>query len=178
MRRVMRSVVLGGVLVLAAASSASAQRPFLFLGGGASIPVGDFADFAKTGWIIQGGFGVPVGPSGLSVGGTAFYGSNKHDFPAGTEDKTKIMAGLADLSYNFSPAARVSPYVLGGVGILTRDFEPAVGASESETKFAYSGALGLTIRVGARAGLWLEGRFLGSGDTKLLPLNGGFYIEL
>ena len=52
------SLVSVGLVVLAAAViPATASAQFVYVGGGANIPVGDFKDYAKTGWIAQAGLG-------------------------------------------------------------------------------------------------------------------------
>jgi opacity protein-like surface antigen len=174
MKRLTAAMMIGAVAVLVAASPAHAQ--YVFFGGGASIPMGDFKDFAKTGWMATAGLGADIGDKGLFIEAEGFYGKNKHKAPD-DGDATNIISGLGAVGYSFMPEKSVRPYVLGGVGFLMHQFDPAVGDNETETKFAYSGAVGLSIKAGSKLNLWLEARFLGSSETKILPLMAGVTIN-
>jgi opacity protein-like surface antigen len=168
------SLVSLGVIALAAAViPATASAQFVYVGGGASVPIGDFKDYAKTGWLAQVGLGYMI-PSvnGLMVSAEGFYGSNKHTDVDG--DKTNIIAGMATVGYIFMPDKKVSPYVLGGAGFQSHKFDPATGESETSTKFGYNGGLGLSFTLNPTIGFWVEGRILGSKDSKMIPLQAGF----
>jgi len=164
-----------GLFVLAAvAMPATAKAQYVFLGGGASIPNGDFKDEAKTGWMAQAGVGYDIAAvKGLWVEAEGFYGSNKHKAPD-DGDKTNLFAGIAALGYSFTPDSKVSPYVLAGAGILNHKFVPATGTSESESKFAYSGAVGIGYNASSSVHVWLEGRVLGSKSSRVIPISLGF----
>lgn len=174
MKRLTAAMMAGAVAVLVTASASQAQ--YVFLGGGASIPMGDFKDFAKTGWMAQAGLGADIGDKGLFIEAEGFYGKNKHKAPD-DGDATNIIAGLAAVGYTFMQEKSVRPYVLGGAGFLMHQFDPAVGDNETETKFAYTGAVGLGFRAGAKVNIWLEARFLGTADTKVLPIMAGLTIN-
>lgn len=166
------TIVSLAVLMLAGASVANAQ--YVYVAGGASIPNGDFKDEAKTGWMAQAGFGYDIAKvKGLFVEAEGFYGSNKHKAPE-DGDKTNLFAGIAALGYSFMADKKVSPYVLGGVGILNHKFVPATGTSESESKFAYSGAVGIGYNASSTLHVWLEGRVLGSKSSRVIPVSLGF----
>ena len=173
MRRLTAAMMVGAVAVLVTASASQAQ--YVFLGGGVSIPMSDFKDIAKTGWMATAGLGYDIGTSGLFVEAEGFYGSNKHKAPS-DDDKTNLLVGLGALGYSFMPEKSVRPYVLAGVGFLRHQFDPATGDNESSTDFAYSGAVGLSFKAGAKLNLWLEARYLG-GDPKLLPILAGLTIN-
>ena len=87
MKRLGSALLAGAVAVLVSAAPAGAQ--YIFLGGGATLPMGDYKDFAKTGWIATAGVGFDVGSRGLWVEGQGYYGSNKHD--DGSGDKTDLL---------------------------------------------------------------------------------------
>ena len=158
------------ILMVAGVSAANAQ--YVFVGGGASIPNGDFKDEAKTGWMAQAGVGFDIAKvKGLWVEAEGFYGSNKHK---GEDAKTNLFAGIAALGYSFMADKKVSPYVVGGVGILNHKFVPATGTSESESKFAYSGGVGIGYNASSSVHIWLEGRVLGSKSSRVIPISLGF----
>jgi len=163
-----------GLFVLAAAViPASASAQFVYVGGGANIPVSDFKDYAKTGWMAQAGIGYMI-PSvkGLMVSAEGFYGSNKHTDVTG--DKTNLLSGMVTLGYELMPDKKVSPYILGGAGFQSHKFVPATGASETSTKFGYNGGAGILFSINQTVGFWIEGRFLGSKDSKMIPVMAGF----
>jgi opacity protein-like surface antigen len=170
MKRLCGSIVVGALVALAAATPAQAQSKFVFFGGGVSLPMSDFKDVAKTGWIAQVGIGTDIGSKGLWADLEGFFGSNKHD--DGSGDKTNPIGGLAVLGYSFSTTAKVSPYVLGGLGFLRHRYVPAVGDAESSTNFAYTGGVGLGFRFSPTALFYVEGRYMG-GDTQFLPIMAG-----
>lgn len=175
MKRLTAAMMVGAVAVLVTASVSQAQA-YVFFGGGASIPAGDFKDFAKTGWMAQAGIGVDIGDKGLFVEAEGFYGSNKHKAPA-VDEKTNLFAGLGAVGYSFMPEKKVHPYILGGAGFMRHQFDPGAGASVSETKFAYTGAAGISFQAGSKLNIWVEGRFLGTSDTKVIPIMAGLTIN-
>jgi opacity protein-like surface antigen len=177
MKRLCGSIVVGALVALATATPAEAQKPFFFFGGGASLPMSDFKDVnnASTGWIAQAGIGMDIGTKGLWADLEGFYGSNKVD--NGSGDKYDTIGGLGVLGYSFSTTAKVSPYVLGGLGFLRNRFNPSVGDEESSTNFAYTGGAGLGFRFSPRALFYVEGRYVG-GDTQFLPIMAGFSFSL
>lgn len=154
-------------------SVSSAQ--YVFAGGGAQIPIGDFKDAgAKTGWTATAGFGFDIGPRGLFVEAEGFYGSHKFE---GTGDKVNTITGLGAIGYSFMPDKKVTPYVLAGAGILAAQSKPETGGSHTETEFAYTGAAGLSFTLSERLNLWVEGRLLGTKDAKMIPVTAGFTLN-
>lgn len=180
MRRFAVPMVLGALAMTAVSSRAEAQA-YIFFGGGASVPVGDFADYAKTGWLLQGGLGIDLGSKGAFLEGEAFFGSNKHENTPGFDEKTNILAFMGALGYSFGgDNAKVSPYVLAGAGIVGHQFksDPDQAGEGTETKFGYTGAVGLNFRLNAKARFWIEGRYIGSSGTAVIPLMAGVTIDL
>lgn len=181
MRRSAGLMMLGGLAAVVVSSSAQGQaKPYVFLGGGASIPTGHFksSDGAKTGWIATGGIGADVGKKGLWIEAEGYYGSNKHTAPP-AGDKTNIIVGIAALGYSFAPDKKATPYVTAGVGALVHQFRSSSVPADngSETKFAYTGALGLVVQLGPKASFWVEGRLLATKAAKVVPIQAGFTIH-
>jgi len=174
-----RYVAAAIAFVLAAVSvatpAAAQNRPFYFLGAGATLPTGEYGDYAKTGWMVDGGAGMPVGTDGrLWFGADAMYGSNKHDDDTG--DKTNLYGAFGNVGYQFMQAAP-SPYIYGAAGLLVHHYSPGDSGfdSESETKFAWGGGAGYVIPIGS-ASLWAEARYVARADTKFIPIMVGVTI--
>jgi opacity protein-like surface antigen len=178
MKRTLGSMALGAFVVGLVASPAVAQRPYIFGGGGATAPAGDFNTYAKTGWTANGGVGMDLALKGAWIEAEGFYGSNKHS--AVTGDKTNVIAGFGAIGYSFMPDKKLSPYVLGGAGIRAHQFrsEGSPLTNESSTNFAYTGAAGLSYTLSPMVGFWLEGRWIGSEGTNLMPLVAGVTLHL
>ena len=178
MKRLGSALLAGAVAVLVSAAPAGAQ--YIFLGGGATIPVSDYKDFAKTGWIATGGVGFDIGSRGLWVELQGYYGSNKHEGTSG--DKTDLLSGMGALGYTFSPEAKVTPWVMAGVGFLSHKFKPGSGGSSSSTSFAYEAGAGLAFMASSRLHIWTGGQFTsGTGDnsgTKFISLLLGVSIGI
>ncbi len=177
MKRGSKLVLIGLAGVLAAASTANAQ--YVFLGGGASLPMSDFKEFAKMGWIAQGGVGVDVGDKGLWVEAEAWYGSNKHKAPDDA-DKTNLLAVMGGVGYSFTPDKKLSPYVVGSAGMLQHKYVPGTGTSESEWNFAWAAGAGFGYKLSPKATFWVEGRFMdggGEGSNFFIPITAGVTIN-
>jgi len=176
MKRMTGALALGVVAVLLAATPAKAQ--YVFLGGGVTKPIGDFNDYAKTGWMAQGGLGFDIGDKGLWAELEGYYGSNKHSDVTG--DKTNLIIGMAALGYSFMPGKNVSPYITGGLGVQAHQFksESVPAANGTDTNLGYTGAFGVGFNNQAKVHLWIEGRFLGSKDSKVLAAFAGLTIQV
>jgi len=159
-----------------AASPAAAQtRASFMLGGGLTVPLGDFGDAAKLGWHGLGGveFGFPTLPVGIRVDG--IYGQHKFENNPFTDGKFKLFGANADVVWH-SKTPGVQFYVLGGPGIYNVKADPDVGSGTDETKFALNGGAG--IRFGtSMARFFAEGRyvnvFTSGSDAHFIPLTVG-----
>ena len=162
------AAVLAGVFAVLAASTAQAQ--YVFFGGGLNLPMSDFKDGAKTGWIAQGGLGFNVGKA-LWIEGEGWYGSNKSKVTGGA--KTDLWAALAAVGYDLMPGKKLTPYILGGAGLL--------GIKHGETKLGYTAAVGLGYQATSKVIVFFEGRWLaGTGDNsgaKMVPITAGLSIH-
>lgn len=171
MKRLTAALTLGAVAALVAVSQAQAQAsPYIFAGGGVNIPVSDFKDGFKTGWIATAGIGADVGSKGLFVEAEGWYGSNKSKITG--VPKLDLWSALGALGYNFMPDKNWSPYLLGGAGVLH--------VKGGDTKFAYSGALGAGFKAGSMVRIFVEGRWLastGSTSIKMIPVTAGVVIN-
>jgi opacity protein-like surface antigen len=142
---------------LAAQKADVKARGYFGVGGGLAIPVGDYADLAKTGWVgdLFGGF---TTKSGI-LGGRADIMWAQNGFDA-LEGHERLLGANADLV--ITPGhrpANVHPYFLAGIGVYNGK-STASGASGSDTKFAINGGAGVQVHTGHRMDLFLEGRFI------------------
>jgi opacity protein-like surface antigen len=148
------------------ASTAHAQTPVTFgVGGGVSVPLGDFSDASKLGF--QGTALVQFAPANLPVGfrvdGT--YMQNKFSDLAASgpngDGKTQAIFGTADVVYTFKTAetSRIHPYLIAGGGVYNTKakFDSDID-TESQTKFGVNAGAGFDMAVGS-AKVFLEGRF-------------------
>lgn len=148
------------------------------VGGGLSIPTGDFDDFAKLGW--QGTALVSVVPASIPVGfqldGT--FGRFSDDTPL--DQKAQLFYGTGNVVYNFLTAedSRFHPYLIGGVGVYNLDFkgDDVPSTVDSETKFGINAGAGFNFSAGS-ASLFIEGRFhdvfTEDSNTQFIPINLG-----
>lgn len=163
------------LFLLAAPSAVSGQG--IFIGGGVTIPTGDFGDSeqvgAKTGWIASGGFSFDVGENGLSAGVEGFYGENKHETEG---DKTNPYGAMGFLLYRAGNPESVGPYFYGGAGLMVHKFSSDTREDSTETNFGYEFGAGLDFPFGDSVGAWVEGRYMGSSDTTFFGIVGGLGI--
>jgi opacity protein-like surface antigen len=157
-------------LVFTGATAAQAQQGFLFgVGGGATVPLGDFNIDAKLGWhgLAIVGYNSATSPLGFRLDG--LYGENKLD---GSNGKTKLAGGLANGVYEFGGGGGARPYLIGGAGV----FNVKVPAG-SQTKFALGGGLGLAFPIGSDSRFFVEGRyvnvFTSNINTSFIPFTAG-----
>jgi hypothetical protein len=165
--RAIRSVVLGAVLMATAgAAPAMAQSGARFsLGGGLTLPLGDFGDAASTGFhgLAAVAFQPADFPVGIQVDGMFQRLGTDEDPVLGDVDANfQILQGTANAVYRFqtSEESKVHPYLIGGVGLynykLTGDDIP--DGAGSETDFGLNAGAGFEFAAGS-VGLFVEGRF-------------------
>jgi hypothetical protein len=160
---------------------AAAQTPYIFGGGGVSIPTGDYKNAAKTGWAIQGGIGVSIPKSTAWVEAEGWYSSSKSKL--NTADKYNLLGGFAAVGYNFGPKEnKAHPYVVGGLGFLNNKFSPGTGTSVSSTAFAQTIGAGVSVKMGSQAVFFAEARAItgskNGGRTTIIPITAGVSIDL
>jgi hypothetical protein len=161
-------------LLLAAAlpsSGASAQQIVPFVGGGVALGMGDVGDDSNTGWLVVGGFDVPlpVVTEGFGVGVSASYANVPYQ--GGFSEAMKITSITAELSYLIGDAtSMVRPYVRGGGGVQIHRYDPGdIDTNEvTDTRAGFTGGAGVRIAmgaadamVGARLATGTDGGFLG-----------------
>jgi hypothetical protein len=187
-----KQAVLGVMALLASstlyATSAQAQGEGtgaeFSLGGGVTIPTGDFGDAAKLGW--HGLVGVSFVPQSLPVGfqvdGRVSRLSLDQD--AISQDvsdvKTQMIYGTGNVVYKFksSEDSKFRPYLIGGVGVYNIDFkgDGSDVFGDSQTKFGINAGAGFDIKAQS-VGFFVEGRFhdvfTDGPNTQFIPITVG-----
>lgn len=163
MRRLALQLIMPVVLVAAAAGSLAGQgntmraRGYFGIGGGLSVPVGDYGDLTKTGWVgdIFAGLTTKGGLLGGRLDAIWAQNGNSDD-----DGHTRFLGVNADvvITPGHRPA-KVHPYFLGGVGLLNGK-STATGVSGSDTKFAINAGAGVQVHTGHRMDVFLEARFI------------------
>jgi hypothetical protein len=175
MKRIL-SVVAAASAALAISVTAANAQVSIGVGGGITIPIGDFGDFAKTGWHGLANVGYDL-PSGLGVRGDFYYGQNKFDVGSG---KFKLAGGLGNVLYSFQSAGTVHPYILGSIGFM--DLKADVTGGTSETKVTFGGGAGIKFKAGSDASIFLEGRYLSintsGSNANFIPITVGVSFGL
>jgi len=142
------------------------------LGGGLTLPIGDYATFDKTGWHLLGLIQLPIAESPIHLRFDVLYGSNSHKGGGGS---TTLTGATADLLYHLGErASSVRPYVLGGLGFYN------VSDGTSATKFAFGLGGGILFGLGG-SHAFLEGRYMSvqtSGSSlTFLPISLGVMLR-
>jgi len=175
----MRGIVQASVGIVLAGSlfASNAQAQYVYLGGGLTVPVGEYGDYAKTGWMAAAGVGVPVGTQGLAVGGEVLYGQNSHSDIDG--DKTGLTGFFGWVDYRIGDESKPGVYLLGQAGVLNHQDKPAGTSYEggSEWKFAVGGGAGVDIPAGS-VNVFVEARFLTRSGTNFIPILAGVTIPI
>jgi Outer membrane protein beta-barrel domain len=188
MRTVATAVVICLVSVVASARVANAQGAEFSLGAGASLPLSNFKDVAKTGY--HGLVGISFAPSSFPLGIQIDGQYHRLKQKASVGNRTnQIIMGTANLIYKFktSEDSKFRPYLIGGGGIYnfklvsgTDVAGPGVGnTGNTATKFGFNAGAGFDIKAGG-VGFFAEGRFhdvFTSGpNTKFIPITVGIRL--
>lgn len=156
---------LGAMVILVAPRAAHAQmKGYVGVGGGVAMPLGDFKDAVKLGWIAQGIVGFTT-KTIIGARADVTYGQHKSKATGG--GNAKILGFMGDVVVSPKMAGKMSAYILAGAGMQNLKAE-----GSSETKFAWNAGAGL------RAGMiYLEARFVSvrhdGGSSNFVPITVG-----
>jgi hypothetical protein len=172
----------GGVLAvltsLSATASAQVPSTSVFVGGGATVPIGDYKEYAKTGFLADAGIGRTFGSGRVFAFADVFYGRNSHET---ADESTTLLGGGANVGLS-STAGTVRPYAYVGLGMQNHKYNPAGGGDGgSETKPYGRGAVGLSLGSG-KTTFWVEAGLIqgfggDDGNTGYLPIQAGISIS-
>jgi len=157
MRRTLLAVVAVGTLAVVSAQTLSAQGVRWGVGAGLLMPMGDYNDIDKMGFVVGGGGTYWLTGGQLGIRADLSYGQTSHD---GVDGTTKVIGGLASVVYALGPSASSArPYLMGGLGFYNVDIETG-GVSGSESKIAFGGGVGVSIKMGTGGSrIFLETRY-------------------
>jgi hypothetical protein len=167
----LRWLVASAALLLAAPQAASAQVGF-FIGAGALMPMGEFGDYANTGFLVVGGVSIPTANQKVGVDVMAFYGRATHD--GDLNEATNIPGAAVGLTYMLSSGGSVMPYLSVMAGALQHRYDPGDSGFEedSETQVMFGGGGGLAIPMSSMM-LFVDARYAHTKDTAFLSLSVG-----
>ena len=182
--RGLRSALLGAALMATVgAAPALAQTAKFSVGGGLTLPLGDFGDAASTGWhgLAAVGFQPANLPVGFQLDGM-YQRFGVEGAPDNFDGHTQVIQGTANVVYTFTTAeaSTFHPYLIGGVGIYnakpTGDDFTAIVGDESSTDFGVNAGAGFDFMAGS-VGLFVEGRFHNvfsdGSDATFIPISVG-----
>lgn len=129
-------LTLGLLLLCAAFASAQVSKPFsAYVGGGLSLPQGDYGDYYKTGYHAMGSIGFGLMPMIQGIGKVEY-----HSIPVNsdliTNDISVIMYGLDAKLTPSLPAAPIKPFGMAGIGLATMKTDIALDLSGLGTGYA------------------------------------------
>ena len=154
----MRRVVIGAASLVAALTlvTASASAQF-YVAGYATLPSGDYGDFAKTGWMAEGGVKLLSSSNkrlGVYVSGG--YGQNNGEDQIAFDVKYTSIIGLGQVTYNLTTEGSTMPYLIGSAGYWSLKEDVTDIANETNGGFAWGGGAG----IGFASKFFVEGRYL------------------
>jgi hypothetical protein len=186
MRNISKGIAALAVGMLLGAPTLKAQGAEFSLGGGATLPLSDFGDVAKTGFhgLAAVSFAPSSFPLGIQIDGMYQRLKNEDVIPG--DRSSQILQATGNVIYKFksSEESRFRPYLIGGVGIYNfkqvgGDDVATPGEGNTETNFGLNAGAGFDIKAGG-VGLFLEGRFHnvfdGGPDTKFIPVTLGIRL--
>ena len=177
--QVLSAAALAAVLGTAPAAAQGAE---FSLGGGVSLPLGDFGDASSTGWhgLAAVSFAPSTFPLGFQLDGM-YQRFGVDDGGIDLDLNTQLIQGTANAIYKFktSEDSQFRPYLIGGVGVY--NFK-AVGddspSDESNTEFGINAGAGFDIKVGS-IGAFVEGRFhnvFADENLNFIPITAGIRL--
>lgn len=142
------------VLFLAFALPQTANAQSVFVLAGLSAPTGDYGDMADTGWLGAVGVTFPVGEAGLWAGAEGLYGQNGF---ANSDENAKLFSAMGILGYDIPTESTVSPYVFGGLGLMS--LGSSIEGSDSESGFGWQLGGGVGFETGGNINPFVEARY-------------------
>jgi opacity protein-like surface antigen len=154
---------LASVMTLASAAAAQpadfgqahSSRPIrLMIGGGASLPVGEFGDRYDAGYTVQGALLINFAGFPINLRTDVNYSNMKLKdlfIPGGQtsygDDATKILGGLLSLTLPLG-SGPVRPYIMAGLGAFNVDpAQVSASPTKSSVEFAINGGAGFQLRL-------------------------------
>lgn len=153
-RRAIATSVAAALLALAIPQTTQAQSIYLL--AGLSVPSSDYGDFADTGWLGAGGVTFPIGEAGLWAGAEGMYGQNSFSSDA-VDENWKLFSAMGIIGYDIPTESTVSPYLFGGLGLMS--LSSSLEGSDSESGFGWQIGGGVGFETGGNVSPFVEGRY-------------------
>ncbi len=178
--RGLRGVVLGAVLMATVGAVPAVAQAKFSLGGGLTVPLGDFDDLVGTGWhgLAAVGFQPADFPVGFQVDGM-YQRFGFDDAGENVDANFQIIQGTANVVYTFTTAEQSTfhPYLIGGVGLYNqKGIGDLFEDDQSESDFGVNAGAGFDFQLGS-VGLFVEGRFHNifteDNSTNFIPITAG-----
>ena len=176
----MKRMVLGilAVVCMAGIGSLSAQGVRFGIGGGVVMPMGDYKNVDKLGWLASADFTYWLSSAPIGIRADGQYSQTTHK--NGVDGNSKIIGGMAELVYAFGTQAdQIRPYILGGVGFYNVKVTiPSASVDTSVSKIGFGGGAGVAFKLGSGSTrFFVEGKFVNvsteGGSTTFLPIKAG-----
>lgn len=186
-RRVLAPAAFAVVALTARAAAAQAPvNPFGFgVSAGAAVPTGDFGDFVKTGYSVDGLItlrapALPVSFRG-EVGYSRFAFKDAVLEESGVSGNLRFISGVANvvLGVPAGPTAIVRPYLIGGIGLYNGRSSASSGGvtvnGDSQNDIGFNGGAGIEIPLSGITGVgevrFVSVRTKGDDENATLPVN-------
>jgi hypothetical protein len=178
MKRIVSLAVVASALAVVAPGAVRAQATII-LGAGATIPMSEYADYAKLGWLGHAGVEFPAATN-VAVGVHGFYGSNSHDYAG---DKTNLYGGVGTVGYTIPTSGSVMPQIWGGAGYMVHSYKsedfPAFEGSDGSLAALVGAGLGFPLgSVAAALNVYFLTGFGENDETRYLGIDLGVGIPL
>lgn len=170
MLRLFRVFAVAGLLVFAGSVSLEAQsRKFVSIGGGLTMPTGDFknAEEAKSGWMTGAALGTGVGAGNLFVMASGFYGKSGSDHDA--DETHTLTGGTLNLGMT-SPGEMMRVY--GYVGAGLQNYKNNEHLEDNGTSVLGNAAVGLNFGRGTTR-FWVQGGLALNKTASYIPVLAG-----
>jgi opacity protein-like surface antigen len=185
MKRLVCSLAAAAAMLVATHAPLGAQMltsPFRFgITGGATVPLGNLADRANTGWNAGAllDVGLPLVPIGFRLDVT-WQQLDPKRFSDGSRIKNRFIAGTANVLYTFNSMAPTKFYLIGGLGGygVRTEVAPPIGPSVTgtETKFGINAGAGFRFQLTGFS-TFIEARwhdvFTSGPSSQFIPINVG-----
>lgn len=181
---------IGLLLLCATFASAQVSKPFsAYVGGGLTLPQGDYGDFYKNGYHGMGSIGLGFMPMVQGLGKVEY-----HSIPVNSEfvsnDISVIMYGLDAKLSPMLPVSPIKPFGLVGIGMatmktdITLDFSslgtgmsPVDVGTAQTTEFYYEIGAGLEMKAAPSVNLFVMARYItitnSMADFSYIPVTVG-----
>jgi len=170
------ATVLALVLALAGQPLRAQSATTWIVGGGFSLPTGEFNSYANKGWGLAAGMEHRLGHSGAAIRLDGGLAKNNDTTGLGVHESTRLITATGSVVYHFD-GARPHLYVLAGAGLLNRHFtsDDPEELPITDNRGVVQVAEGVIIPIG-RLRTSIEGRFVttvGPGAFQFFTVTAG-----